>query len=172
MYDTHVHYGKIVQLILYLLLFSGIQRPLKGICDLTQSIYIPKGVNVPSLDCTVEWEFTPTASLKPGMHITGGDIYGVVNENNLVKHRIMLSPKAQGTIRWIAPAGSYTIKVSGVPCDLTVEFHLSNYFVVFFGPPYLLLFLFMPFKVQKTVRIGTVHPNRRITKQTNQARRF
>ncbi|VDP89682.1 unnamed protein product [Echinostoma caproni] len=91
-------------------IFDGIQRPLKGICDLTHSIYIPKGVNIPSLDCTVEWEFTPTASLRPGMHITGGDIYGVVHENTLVKHRIMLSPKAQGTIRWIAPAGHYTIK--------------------------------------------------------------
>ncbi|TGZ68767.1 hypothetical protein CRM22_004094 [Opisthorchis felineus] len=91
-------------------IFDGIQRPLKGICDLTNSIYIPKGVNIPSLDCKVEWEFYPTATLKPGMHITGGDIYGVVHENTLVKHRIMLSPKAQGTVRWIAPAGHYTIK--------------------------------------------------------------
>ncbi|THD19184.1 V-type proton ATPase catalytic subunit A [Fasciola hepatica] len=106
-------------------IFDGIQRPLKGIRDFTHSIYIPKGVNIPSLDCTIEWEFTPTASLRPGMHITGGDIYGVVNENDLVKHRIMLPPKAQGTIRWIAPAGTYTIKdkVLEVEFDGQVSHH-------------------------------------------------
>lgn len=40
-------------------IFDGIQRPLKDICDLTKSIYIPKGVNVNALDRTVRWEFTP-----------------------------------------------------------------------------------------------------------------
>ncbi|VDP42829.1 unnamed protein product [Schistosoma curassoni] len=93
-------------------IFDGIQRPLKGICDLTSSIYIPRGVNVPALDRKVEWEFIPTPGLKPGMHITGGDIYGVVPENTLVQHRIMLSPKAQGTVKWIAPTGHYTLSVS------------------------------------------------------------
>ncbi|TPP60671.1 V-type proton ATPase catalytic subunit A [Fasciola gigantica] len=111
--------------ILQIYLLSGIQRPLKGIRDFTHSIYIPKGVNIPSLDCAIEWEFTPTASLRPGMHITGGDIYGVVNENDLVKHRIMLPPKAQGTIQWIAPAGTYTIKdkVLEVEFDGQVSHH-------------------------------------------------
>lgn len=40
-------------------IFDGIQRPLKDICDMTESIYIPKGVNVPSLSRTVKWEFNP-----------------------------------------------------------------------------------------------------------------
>lgn len=40
-------------------IFDGIQRPLKDICDLTESIYIPKGVNVPSLSRTQKWEFNP-----------------------------------------------------------------------------------------------------------------
>ncbi|KAA3676642.1 V-type H+-transporting ATPase subunit A [Paragonimus westermani] len=106
-------------------IFDGIQRPLKGICDLTSSIYIPKGVNVPSLDCKAEWEFDPTRSLRSGMHITGGDIFGVVHENSLVKHRIMLSPKAQGTIKWIAPPGNYNITDN----VLEIEFdgHTSNH---------------------------------------------
>ncbi|KAF8569881.1 hypothetical protein P879_03718 [Paragonimus westermani] len=106
-------------------IFDGIQRPLKGICDLTSSIYIPKGVNVPSLDCKAEWEFDPTHSLRSGMHITGGDIFGVVHENSLVKHRIMLSPKAQGTIKWIAPSGNYNITDN----VLEIEFdgHTTNH---------------------------------------------
>lgn len=40
-------------------IFDGIQRPLKDINDLTQSIYIPKGVNVPALSRTAKWEFAP-----------------------------------------------------------------------------------------------------------------
>lgn len=46
---------------------------------------------------------------KVGEHITGGDIYGHVPENNMITHRIMLPPGAMGTISWIAPAGEYTI---------------------------------------------------------------
>lgn len=41
-------------------IFDGIQRPLKDICDMSESIYIPKGVNVPSLSRSQRWEFNPT----------------------------------------------------------------------------------------------------------------
>jgi V-type H+-transporting ATPase subunit A len=42
--------------------------------------------------------------------ISGGDVYGIVEENSLIKeHRIMLHPKARGKVTWIAPAGSYTL---------------------------------------------------------------
>ena len=47
-----------------------------------------------------------------GSHVTGGDIYGVVYENNLIKHKVMLPPKAKGTVTWMAEAGSYDINVS------------------------------------------------------------
>lgn len=40
-------------------IFDGIQRPLKDINDLTQSIYIPKGINVPCLSRTAKWDFNP-----------------------------------------------------------------------------------------------------------------
>jgi len=89
-------------------IFDGIQRPLKNICDLSQSIYIPKGVNTPALDRDLQWEFQP-ANVKVGSHITGGDIFGYVQENIMVRQAIMLPPKAKGTVTYIAPAGSYTI---------------------------------------------------------------
>ena len=41
-------------------IFDGIQRPLKDINELTQSIYIPKGVNVNALSRTKKWEFMPS----------------------------------------------------------------------------------------------------------------
>jgi V-type H+-transporting ATPase subunit A len=40
-------------------IFDGIQRPLKDINELTKSIYIPKGVNVPALSKTQQWDFSP-----------------------------------------------------------------------------------------------------------------
>ena len=46
-------------LIEFIYFSSGIQRPLKDICELTSSIYIPKGVNTPALDRKIEWEFEP-----------------------------------------------------------------------------------------------------------------
>jgi hypothetical protein len=45
--------------------------------------------------------------------ISGGDVYGIVEENSMIKeHRIMLHPKARGKVTWIAPAGIYTLNVS------------------------------------------------------------
>lgn len=47
-----------------------------------------------------------------GSHVTGGDVYGMVYENILVKHKIMLPPKTRGTVTWIADPGEYTVNVS------------------------------------------------------------
>eukprot|EP01098_Paradermamoeba_levis_P014289 TRINITY_DN676_c0_g1_i1.p1 TRINITY_DN676_c0_g1~~TRINITY_DN676_c0_g1_i1.p1 ORF type:complete len:621 (-),score=223.91 TRINITY_DN676_c0_g1_i1:241-2103(-) len=91
-------------------MFDGIQRPLQAIEQIAQSIFIPKGINTPALDAEQMWLFDPTKGLKVGDHITGGDIFGSVPESNLVKHKIMLPPKAMGTITYIAPPGNYTIK--------------------------------------------------------------
>ncbi|KAJ8319690.1 hypothetical protein KUTeg_002761, partial [Tegillarca granosa] len=60
-----------------------------------------------------------STSLKVGSHITGGDIYGVVYENVLIKHKIMLPPNAKGTVTYVADPGSYdvnlTMEVDGKP---------------------------------------------------------
>ncbi|KAL7749027.1 H(+)-transporting V1 sector ATPase subunit A [Sorochytrium milnesiophthora] len=89
-------------------IYDGIQRPLKAIQDISQSIYIPRGIATPALDKGVVWEFDPVA-FKVGDHITGGDVYGNVFENTLVDHRIMLPPKARGTVTYIAPKGNYNL---------------------------------------------------------------
>merc|ERR1712038_1675187 len=90
-------------------IFDGIQRPLETICDLSKGIYIPKGINIPCLNVTKEWEFTPREGLKVGAHITGGDVYGIVPENIMVTHKVMLPPKARGTVTYLAPPGNYNV---------------------------------------------------------------
>lgn len=89
-------------------IFDGIQRPLKDINELTQSIYIPRGVNTPALSVTAEWDFKPE-NIRIGSHVTGGDVYGTVHENRMVKHKMMLPPKARGTVTWMASPGHYTV---------------------------------------------------------------
>uniref|UniRef100_A0A0A1X1W0 H(+)-transporting two-sector ATPase n=1 Tax=Zeugodacus cucurbitae TaxID=28588 RepID=A0A0A1X1W0_ZEUCU len=90
-------------------IFDGIQRPLKDIGESSGSIYIPKGVNIPALSRTEAWDFNPT-NVRVGSHITGGDLYGIVHENTLVKHRLIVGPRCKGTVRYIAPAGNYTVE--------------------------------------------------------------
>lgn len=65
-------------------IFDGIQRPLKGISDMTQSIYIPKGVNVQALSRDSRWEFDPNRDIRVGSHVAGGDIIGIVAESMLL----------------------------------------------------------------------------------------
>lgn len=90
-------------------IYDGIQRPLKAISDVSKSIYIPRGIDVPSLDRTKKWDFKPT-KFKVGDHITGGDVFGTVYENSLVSdHKILLPPRAKGTITRISGPGSYTV---------------------------------------------------------------
>eukprot|EP00040_Diaphanoeca_grandis_P038338 m.256313 g.256313 ORF g.256313 m.256313 type:complete len:610 (-) comp34257_c0_seq1:39-1868(-) len=91
-------------------IFDGIQRPLDVICKMTKdSIYIPKGVNVNCLSREKKWPFQPI-NFKVGDLVSGGDTYGTVEENSLVKsHKIMVHPKAKGKITWMAAAGEYTI---------------------------------------------------------------
>ena len=89
-------------------IFDGIQRPLKQIAIDSASCFIPRGVDVPALDRSRQWEFDPTG-FKVGDRITGGDIYGLVHENSLMEHKIMLPPAARGNVTYIAPAGGYSI---------------------------------------------------------------
>ncbi|KEP51876.1 putative TFP1p-H+-ATPase V1 domain 69 kDa catalytic subunit, vacuolar protein [Rhizoctonia solani 123E] len=89
---------------------DGIQRPLRAIQESSKSIYIPRGINTDALDRNIKWDFTP-GQFKVGDHISGGDIFGSVYENSLVdNHKIMLSPRALGTITSIAEKGSYTVE--------------------------------------------------------------
>ncbi|TQV93526.1 vacuolar ATP synthase catalytic subunit A [Cordyceps javanica] len=89
-------------------IYDGIQRPLAGIADVSKGIYIPRGISVPALDRNKKWEFTPTK--KVGDHITGGDVWGTVFENSFISvHKILLPPRARGTITKIASKGEYTV---------------------------------------------------------------
>ncbi|CDK29557.1 unnamed protein product [Kuraishia capsulata CBS 1993] len=104
-------------------IYDGIQRPLKAIKEMSQSIYIPRGIDAPALSRTVQYDFKP-GNLSVGDHITSGDIFGNVFENSLLSdHKILLPPRARGTITSIAEAGSYSVDTP----ILEVEFEGKSY---------------------------------------------
>merc|ERR1711976_983880 len=91
-------------------IFDGIRRPLQDINEMTKSIYIPKGINTDALSVVAERDFAHANNIRIGSHVSGGDIYGLVKENNIINHKTMLPPKARGTVTYIAPPGNYTVK--------------------------------------------------------------
>ena len=90
-------------------IFDGIQRPLQVIAEHSQSVFVPKGVDVPSLNPKKLWSFQPS-KIKEGDLLSQGDIFGMVNENSLFsEHSILVPPKCKGRVTYIAPAGDYNI---------------------------------------------------------------
>jgi len=88
-------------------IYDGIQRPLERIQKVCQSIYVPRGIDVPNLDRDAKWDFKP-ASIRVGDLISGGDIVGVVHENGLFRaHKIMVPPKVAGRVKSIVGPGTY-----------------------------------------------------------------
>merc|ERR1712063_190957 len=88
----------------------GIQRPLDRIQQMAQSVFVPRGVDVPNLDREKQWDFTPQ-NVKVGDLVTGGDIVGIIAENGLFKkHYVMVPPDVSGRVKKVLPAGKYKIE--------------------------------------------------------------
>jgi len=87
-------------------IFDGIQRPLEDIFQGTGDVYVPKGVDVPSLTRTKNWVFKNNG-FREGQAITGGDIMGVVYENEIIdNHKILCPPNVYGTVTKVYSTGT------------------------------------------------------------------
>ncbi len=87
-------------------IFDGIQRPLTTLY-FKYGNRISRGVSVNKLDREKKWHFTPKA--KAGDEVQAGDILGVVQETEIVEHRIMVPYGKAGVIADIAE-GDFTIE--------------------------------------------------------------
>jgi V/A-type H+-transporting ATPase subunit A len=76
-------------------IYDGIQRPLNVIRDLSGD-YIARGVEVPGLDRQAKWRFVP--KVKAGDQLVSGDIYGTVQETDIIEHRLMVPPGIKGEV--------------------------------------------------------------------------
>lgn len=90
-------------------IFDGIQRPLETIAQQSGSVFVPRGVDVPSLNQDKMWHFEP-AHLEAGQLIGGGFKIGHAFENALFnEHTIMTSPKIRGRLKEVMPQGQYRV---------------------------------------------------------------
>ncbi len=85
--------------------YDGIQRPLADIEKMSGGVFIKRGINAPSLDRTIKWEFK--ATMKKGDKVKVGDIIGTVQETELIVHKI-ISPH-EGKLESIS-SGKYTVE--------------------------------------------------------------
>ncbi len=76
-------------------IYDGIQRPLETM-RIKVGANLTRGIDEPALDRTKLWHFKP--ALKFGDRVNPGDIYGTVQENGVIEHKIMVPPKTHGTI--------------------------------------------------------------------------
>lgn len=87
-------------------IFDGIQRPLSDIARESNDCFIPRGVDIASLDQTKLWQFTP-GNFREGDPISGGDVFGTVFENEIIsKHKIMCPPHVYGEVTKIYGGGT------------------------------------------------------------------
>lgn len=86
--------------------YDGVQRPLDAIEALAGS-FLARGIDAPGLDRSKVWEFRPTVSV--GDRVEPGDVIGLVDENVVVEHRIMVPPGVEGEIVSI-DSGSFTVE--------------------------------------------------------------
>lgn len=87
-------------------IFDGIERPLKEICK-QNGEFIPRGVNVTSLDLTKLWDVHITVNV--GEKVYGGTIIAEVPETSAIVHKAMIPPLLEGTVTKVVADGQYTI---------------------------------------------------------------
>ncbi len=87
-------------------IFDGIQRPLKEIMKLSGA-NLERGVEVPSLDRSRQWVFEPSVAV--GETVSAGDIIGVIQETEVVVHKIMVAPGISGIVKEISD-GTCTVE--------------------------------------------------------------
>ena len=87
-------------------IFDGIQRPLTALY-FKYGDRISRGVSVNNLDREKKWKFIPR--VKAGDSVVAGDILGIVNETEIVEHKILVPQGVAGKVISIAE-GEYTIE--------------------------------------------------------------
>ena len=75
--------------------YDGLQRPLEVMREKYGSNLI-RGIDEPALDHKKKWHFVP--SVKFGDVVEPGDVYGTVQETDVIVHKIMVPPGKRGTV--------------------------------------------------------------------------
>ena len=96
-------------------IYDGIQRPLRKLMEVSGD-RIGRGIDMPAIDHDKKWKFTPVVG--KGAEVAAGDVIGIVQENSVVEHRIMVPPYVSGKVKSIKE-GEFT--VDETVCTLTTQ---------------------------------------------------
>ena len=86
--------------------FDGIQRPLTTINE-KSGVFIGRGLDVVALDRNTKWQVE--LPIKVGDTLKSGDVYALIQETELVMHKVMLGPNQSGKVIEVVEEGQYTI---------------------------------------------------------------
>lgn len=87
-------------------IFDGIQRPLEQLVKI-EGNNINRGASVAALDRSKKWEFN--AQVEEGQELVAGDVIGLVQETEILEHKIMVPFPLKGKIKQIK-SGQFTIE--------------------------------------------------------------
>ncbi|MFX0083433.1 MAG: V-type ATP synthase subunit A [Candidatus Hodarchaeota archaeon] len=89
-------------------IFDGIQRPLQKAFEILKGGQLERGLEIPSLSRTKKWHFIPLERIKA--NVIGGDVIGIVQETEIIEHKIMVPPYTSGILTYLVGEGDYTIE--------------------------------------------------------------
>ncbi|NQS89164.1 V-type ATP synthase subunit A, partial [Patescibacteria group bacterium] len=89
-------------------IYDGIQRPL-DLIRAKKGDFVTRGIEMNAIDREKEWDFQPR--VKPGDRVISGDILGVVQETEIIEHRILVPVGIEGKVKKI---GSGKAKVEDI----------------------------------------------------------
>jgi V/A-type H+-transporting ATPase subunit A len=88
-------------------MFDGIERPLHKIEEISKG-FIGEGIGLISLDEEKEWQVV--IGVDVGDELKAGDVFGLVQETEIIEHRLTLPPYVEGRVKSVVASGMYTIE--------------------------------------------------------------
>lgn len=102
-------------------IFDGIERPLLRLNELSED-FIPEGIGLLTLDTDKPWAVE--IQVEENQYIREGQVYAIIQETPLVKHKLMVPPFVEGKVVKAAPFGNYTMEEAIVELE-TENGHVS-----------------------------------------------
>ncbi len=114
-------------------IYDGVQRPLPALKELSGD-FIGRGIEAPGLDRKAKWDFKPT--VKKGEKVKPGEVIGLVQETDVVEHRILVPPNVKGGVITEIHEGSFTVEDTIAVLDDGTELKLYHKWPVRIPRPY------------------------------------
>ena len=114
-------------------IYDGVQRPLPVMKEIAGD-FITRGIEAPGIDLKKKWEFNSV--LKKGDSVKGGEVLGLVQETEVVEHKVLVPPNVKGTITDIS-SGNFSSEDVVATLDDGTELRIYHRWPVRTPRPYI-----------------------------------